>query len=128
MDIEPPSITVTVPFDVGRCSPNRRLHWAVRAREVKAARLAARVAWRVAGEPRMTGPVDVSLFIRRGRVVDQDNALASCKALLDGLFNGGITPSDSCEWVRYVDVRQETGTKWRQAPEVVVTVRPRAPA
>lgn len=121
-------IMLTVPFDVGRCSPNRRLHWAARAREVRHARTAATLAWRAAGSPKLAGPVDVSILVRRGRRLDPDNLLASCKGALDGLFCGAITPDDSEAWIRYVGVRQETGQHWATRPEVVVTVTPRAAA
>lgn len=119
-------VVITITFDIARCSPNRRMHWRTRAREAKAARAAARWAWRISGEPRAIGPVEVSILIRRGRVMDEDNALASCKSLLDGLLNDGVTPNDSLAWVRHVEVGQETGKGWGQRPEVVFTVRPLA--
>lgn len=119
-------IELTVPFDVFRCSPNRyKRNWAAKAREAKAARTTARLVWRAAGEPRMAGPVDVTLVIRRGHKLDHDGALACCKHALDGLFNDAITPVDTERWVRYVAWTQETGGEWRLRPEVVVTVRPR---
>lgn len=117
-------LSITVPFDVGRTSPNRRMHWAVRAREVKRARLFAESAWRAAGSPTMTEPVDVSLLVRRGRRMDLDNLLASCKGALDGLFNEAITPDDSETWVRSLRVAQETGRQWKGAEQLVVTITP----
>jgi hypothetical protein len=119
-------ITITVPFDVFRCSPNRyKRNWAAKAREAKAARTTARLMWRSAGEPRMSGPVDVTLIIRRGRRLDHDGALACCKHALDGLFNDAITPFDTEKWVRYVGWTQETSKAWALRPEVVVTITPR---
>jgi hypothetical protein len=88
--------------------------------------MAATLAWRLAGCPTMTGPVDVSILVRRGRRLDPDNLLASCKSAIDGLFNGAITPVDTERWVRYVSWTQETGREWALRPEVVVRVTPRA--
>lgn len=120
-------ITITVPIDPNRCSPNRyKRNWRAKAAEAKAARTAARLTWLAAGSPTMDRPVEVTLLIRRGRKIDPDNALACCKHLLDGLFNDAVTPRDTESWVRYVEVRQETGQRWALRPEVVVIVRPRA--
>lgn len=119
------TIEIVVPTDVGRCSPNLRLCWQERSRRAKAARVSALLAWRMAGEPVAPGPVTVDLTIRRGRVMDQDNALSAFKPGLDSLFNGAITPNDSPRWVEYGRIRQETGRQWRDNPHVVVTVRER---
>jgi len=119
-------IVITVPFDINRCSPNRyKRNWRAKAAEAKAARTAGRIAWCLAGKPRAAGPVDVYLLIRRGRVIDGDNAIACLKHIGDAFFNDGVTPYDSAEWVRYVAVEQETGAEWRLHPEVVVTIRHR---
>lgn len=120
-------ITITIPFDAGRCAPNKlsRMLWQQRKRVADAAKEAATAAWLRAGGPRAYAPVIVDLTIRRGRSMDADNAISACKHTLDGLFNGQITPSDSLRWVRLGEVRQETGNRWRLAPEVVVTIRPR---
>ena len=117
-------VTITVRFDVGLTSPNLRLHWAERGRRAWRARALATSAWREAGCPTMTSPVDVSLLVRRARRLDLDNLIASCKGAIDGLFNEAITPDDSETWVRSLRVAQETGKQWKGAEEVVVTITP----
>jgi hypothetical protein len=67
--------------------------------------------------------------VRRGRVIDPDNALGGFKACADALFNAsrngyGVTPDDSVHYVTWLPVRFETGDKWVCREEVVVSVRP----
>jgi hypothetical protein len=119
-------IEIRVAFDVGRCAPNacRRMVWQQRKRVADAAKEAAGVAWLQAGSPMLDEPVSVDITIRRGRRLDPDALLASCKSLLDSLFVMRITPDDSARWVRYGEVRQETGARFRGREEVLVRVRP----
>lgn len=125
------AVTITVPWDPARLGANRtrRMLWQERARLTQVAREAAFCAWRAAGRPVIDGKVEVSLLVRRGRVLDPDNALAGCKAVLDQLLcrrrNGaGVVEDDSAAFVDYVSVRFETGARWRLRPEVVVTISP----
>jgi hypothetical protein len=62
--------------------------------------------------------INVNVIIRRGRVIDQDNAQACLKSLIDGLFNNAVTPNDSRKWVLNYTVNQETGRVWQYQPEV----------
>lgn len=77
----------------------------------------------------MDGPVEVALLVRRGRVLDPDNALAGAKSVFDQLFTMkhggcGMLPDDGGRWVRYAPVQFETGKKWVGREEVLVTIRP----
>jgi hypothetical protein len=122
-------VTITVKFDPHRLSANQRIHWRERAKRAKCAKEAARAAWHCAGSPVIDGPVEVSLLVRRGRVIDPDNALGGFKACADALFNAsrngyGVTPDDSVHYVTWLPVRFETGDKWVCREEVVVSVRP----
>lgn len=119
--------TLVVFVDVAPLSPNRtrRLHWGQRARLAHAARTEAVKAWLADYRPEATVPVDVRLIVRTsGRTMDQDNLIAACKPILDGLFNSAWTPNDSPEWVRLGEVTQEKCPKGDEA--VVVTVTKRA--
>lgn len=116
-------IVLSVRWDVAKTSLNARLHWRQRARLNRLARLAAYFAWMEAGKPRARGPVEVSITVRRGRLIDPDNALAGCKSLIDELFNEAITPDDSAKRISFQPVRQETGKQYRGAEEVVFTIR-----
>lgn len=80
--------TVTFPWPPRELSPNRRCHWARKAKAAKAYRLDC---FYLAKEARVKAPAEgpISLRIefvppdRRGR--DLDNMLASIKSGLDGL-------------------------------------------
>jgi hypothetical protein len=112
-------ITITVPIDAGEASPNRRGRLRQWIRIKKAHKTAAQWAWVAAGRPRAGAyPVTVSATIRRGRVLDDDNAKASLKAALDGLFKQAVTPDDSVKYVRLGTVTQETGKAFGVKPEV----------
>ena len=62
------------------------------------------------------------LTTARGRVIDTDNAVTGMKPILDSLFVGAITPSDSPAWVEFGGLTQETGKKWAGNEEVEVIV------
>jgi len=62
--------------------------------------------------------------------MDPDNAMACIKACVDGLFcrnrNGyGVTPDDSCHWLSWGEVRQETGKRFVGAEQVEFVIVPR---
>ena len=66
--------------------------------------------------------VRLTFILRRGRLVDPDNALAACKALIDGLTDEpgrpALLPDDSASMVEYAPIVFETGKAWRQREEV----------
>lgn len=133
----PNQIRITVPGDNAMLSPNRRssLNRYERARLVKMVKLRAIAAWFAAGRPVCPGPFParVAVTIRRGRVLDDDGAVGSIKALRDGLFGaiarkgmarpGLITPDDSLRYVRFEMPVQETGKNWigREEVEFIVS-------
>lgn len=108
----PNPIRILVAADPHMASPNKRQHFHVIAKIKRTMRSAASWAWIGAGKPRATGPVHVTVIVRRGRAIDLDNALAGCKPLIDGLFNGAITPDDSMDWVKGYTIRQEVGKRY----------------
>ncbi len=116
------TITLTVPVDPGMTSPNRRLHWAERNRRNEKAALYAFWAWNHAGCPWVSGPVVVSVHVRRGRIMDDDNLWAGFKPIRDALFKHRITPDDSPRWVTQGTLTQETGRRWVGREECVITV------
>ena len=128
----PEEIRITVLWDVARLSPNARMHPGKRLRLEREAKAAAGVGYALAGHPRIDGPVDVRLLLRRARKLDDDNAIAACKHARDVLFNRnrfgtGITPDDDAAHVRVTGVDWETGPEWRGREEVVFIVTPRLP-
>lgn len=116
---------IVVPWDPARASLNRRLHWRARHEVNQAAKRAAYHAWLNAGAPRVRDglPVRVSIVVRRGRVMDLDNALTGLKGCLDALFTGDrITPDDGPKCLELGGLRLETGKQWRDRPEVLFVV------
>jgi hypothetical protein len=118
---------ITVLWDPNRYNPNRlgRMHAAAKTRLKNAARDRAALCYGACGRPKAGGPVDVEIVLRRGRALDDDNAVAALKPVRDVLFNDAITPDDSERWVRYLPVRQEIAAAWKGREEVVFVVRAR---
>lgn len=78
-----------LPWPPKELSPNQRLHWSAVAKHKKAYRMACYTLALQAGWREINWEGDVHLWVdfyppdRRNR--DQDNMLASCKALFDGV-------------------------------------------
>lgn len=93
-------------------------------------KLAAFRAWEEGGAPYYTQKVRVTFEIRRGRVIDPDNALAGLKYVIDGLTSKrmqrtGMIPDDSAEWVEYAPIVFTTGKVWKDLfAQVIITVEP----
>ncbi len=111
-----------LPLDANDMNPNnrRRLRdWiSIKTRH----KFTARVVWLQAGKPVSLSPVIVSVTIRRGRMLDEDNVWASLKAVFDGLFKNAITPDDSPQWVKLGTLTQEVGKQWKLKPEIEIVV------
>jgi hypothetical protein len=126
------SFEFTIPGDVVKdLSPNQRLHWRTRNDRAQIWKHSAWLSWANAGRVQFSGKVRITYTIRRGRVVDPDNALASAKSLLDGLAfskwhkernRDAMIQGDGPQWVEFAPVRQEIGALYRDRPEVLVQV------
>ena len=117
--------SVLVKYDVNRLSPNQRIHWRERSTRNKAAKLMAEWAWRAQGRPGFGAqdcPCWYHIVIFRGRRIDQDNAVAACKAILDGLFHGQILPDDSEKYAKLHGIEQMISKGWKGCEAVQVTV------
>lgn len=80
---------------------DRTMHWAARAKRIKAWRVAARVALAEHGVTEM-GPATVSIELpfERGGRRDPMNYIGTCmKAAIDGLVDAGLWPDDTAEFV-----------------------------
>lgn len=111
-----------LPLDANQMNPNNRRKLRDWLRAKKYHKETAHKVWLEAGKPRASGPVTVSVIIRRGRLLDEDNARAGLKACFDSLFKKAITPDDSTKWVKLGALTQETGGRWRYAPEIEIVV------
>jgi Holliday junction resolvase RusA-like endonuclease len=81
-------------------SPNARVHWTAKRNAVK--RLREETAWECRKREWPVNPLNKAVIsytfeVRAKRKYDLDNMLARCKALQDGLVDGGvITGDDYC--------------------------------
>lgn len=120
-----PGVTITVPGDpAAALSPNLRLHWRERARRVEQWRGRARLAWLAAGSPVFRQPICIAVCVVRARVMDQDNVLASMKALQDSFVTCGLVPDDSAKWVTPGPLQQMTGRGNKGKEAVLFTITP----
>lgn len=88
-------IVLDLPLPPKECSPNARCHWAQKARAVKKARAMAATIAKAAmiGEPFKRASLHMHFY--NARRTDNDNAIAACKPLLDGLQDAGVIDNDS---------------------------------
>lgn len=92
------TVRIILPLPPRVVSPNGRAHWAAKARAVKAMRYrAAAEVLAARGKDRAVWPaatVQVTYYHRDRRRRDGDNALASCKAFIDGIADAGLVADD----------------------------------
>lgn len=96
------SITIVLPLPDKCLSPNARVHWAKKAKFVKAYRERAKwfcaievfnlkKSWRKA-------KYTARFYFPNNRRRDADNAIASIKSVLDGVADAGLVVNDSGLW------------------------------
>lgn len=81
-------------------SPNSRVHWAVKARSVRAQREEA--GWLAKAEwgnqkPMLRARISYEFKVTNKRQRDIDNLVSACKSFQDGLVDGGVLSSDDSE-------------------------------
>lgn len=97
----PDVLTVTVGLPARTLSANARVHWAVRMKATKRARVeswaAAQVAMHEVNEKGgwKEATCQVHWYARDSRRRDKDNCLSSLKATFDGLVDAGLLEDDS---------------------------------
>lgn len=111
-----------LPLDANEMNPNQRRKLRDWIRTKARHNKTAWTIWFEAGRPVAKSPVTVSVTIRRGRLLDEDNARASLKAVFDGLFKNAITPNDSPQWVKLGTLTQEIAARWKLKPEIEIVV------
>lgn len=126
--------SITLPLPPRKLSPNAREHWASKARAVKSYRDACGLILKHFWAKRdvMAGMVtiDLDFYLCKGWHADglyiprdPDNALASCKAAIDGLKDAGVIQGDSKKFVRIGEVRLHTKKPEHQnRTELVMTL------
>ena len=80
-------------------SPNSRVHWAVKAQDVKVSReeigWLAKAQWQ--GQPMAKARISYEFQVKDKRRRDADNLLAMCKPWQDGLIDAGVITYDDIE-------------------------------
>lgn len=119
------SLRFVIPGDSNELGPNRRLHWQAKRKLVK--------KWYdntgfcinvVMGDRRFYAErVRITFTLRRGRLLDPDNAHSSAalKAIVDRM-KGWLFPDDKAACCEYGSLKQETGSQYRHTPEVEVLI------
>lgn len=121
------AITITLPLPPKQLSPNGRSHWRSKAKAVKSYRTRAAEEAMVAAyenpEARRNMPwshatIAIAYYHRTSRFADSDNIVASLKAGIDGLVDGGLLTDDRD--VTYLPVTRLVDGK---NPRVEVTIQ-----
>lgn len=83
---------IELPYPAKELSPNSRCHWSQKARLNKIARKDAALLAKVAGFSELTftgydGKLHlwIDIYCKTKNYVDADNALSSCKSMIDGI-------------------------------------------
>ena len=104
---------IILPWPSRVLSPNARVHWATKAKAVKKARRDGYNAALVAGYTKMTfdqheGRLQlfIDFYCPTRRFIDADNALAMCKAALDGISD--CLAVNDRRFVHHLTVREDT--------------------
>jgi crossover junction endodeoxyribonuclease RusA len=82
-------IHLILPYPPSELNPNKRLHWAAKTK-IKNAEKEMGFALASAYKGKLSGtiPLTLTFHASTNRSYDLDNALASCKAAIDGLATG----------------------------------------
>jgi hypothetical protein len=120
-------ITLEIPLPPRECSQNYHGHWRRVHASVKEYRETCALLFRQAAPGWKARPVRVSAEFFCGpsvepryRPLDIGNAIGSLKAAIDGLVDGGMSPSDSHKDVVWGDVRLFRAKKEHQGRACVV--------
>ena len=97
-------------------NPNSRLHWAVKARAVRASK--EEIGWLAKAQwhdekPMMKARISYFFYAKNHRRRDLDNLLSACKAYQDGLIDAGVLFYDDAQHLEIgtVSLTTDTGDK-----------------
>jgi len=103
-----------LPMPSKALSPNARIHWAVKSRAVKAARLTAKAtmekAFQKAGikPPRwQKAQYSVAFYCKTAAKRDNDNLMASLKSYRDGIADAGLVDDDCGMWPTGCEIKKD---------------------
>lgn len=118
------TVSLIVPGDIVKdLSPNKHVGWRGKMTKAKLWRFGTKAQWVLAGCPRFKPPVAVKIIVRRGRRVDDDNLVSSCKHARDGLWGVDcMLPADDKRYISSYEVVQQTGGRWGLFPEVEIQI------
>jgi crossover junction endodeoxyribonuclease RusA len=97
------NITITLPLPARKLSPNARVHWAEKAKLVRASRKTAHLAALEALNLRrppgwLKAKMEVKAFFKTRSFPDPGNFMASLKSSEDGIADSGIIINDKALW------------------------------
>lgn len=121
------TITITVPVPAEALWPNKRPHWATKARAVKKSRCVAHLASMHAMQesgiyqkPKWTmAKAAITIYMRTAHKPDRDNVIAALKSTFDGIADAGIIANDAG-----LIPLPPTVLKDAKSPRVEITVTP----
>jgi len=115
-------ITIILPLPVRKLSPNARVHWAEKAKLVRASRkvasLAALEALNLRRPPGwLKAKMEIRAFFKTMNFCDPDNFIASLKSSIDGIADSGIIANDKSLWPE-----RPTFEKDAENPRIEITI------
>lgn len=91
---------IRLPWPRPPLSLNDRSHWAIRSRKTRNVRAVATAFVKAAHVPHSARiRVALTYHPRDGRRRDEDNVVATYKALCDGIVDAGVVPDDTPEFM-----------------------------
>lgn len=118
------SITIILPIPVRKLSPNARVHWAEKAKLVRASRRVAHLAALEALNARrppgwIKAKMEVKAFFKTMNFPDPGNFMASLKSSEDGIADSGIINNDKSLWPERPVFEKDTSN-----PRIEITITP----
>jgi len=115
-------ITIILPLPVRKLSPNARVHWAEKAKLVRASRkvaaLAALEALNLRRPPGwLKAKMEVKAYFKTLTFPDPDNFIASLKSSIDGIADSGIILDDKALWPERPVFRKDAAN-----PRIEITI------
>jgi crossover junction endodeoxyribonuclease RusA len=118
------SIVIVLPLPARKLSPNARVHWAEKAKLVRASRKVALYESIKALQGRrppgwIKAKMEVRAFFKTRNFPDPDNLTASLKSSIDGIADSGIINNDKSLWPERPVFENDTSN-----PRIEITITP----
>jgi crossover junction endodeoxyribonuclease RusA len=87
-------LVIAMPHPPASLSPNGRAHWSERGRDAKWWRTLAKAKTRMEGQEGWPAASMHIFWLFAGRQPDDDNVIARCKPIRDGIADAGLVADD----------------------------------